>query len=390
MKDENKQRIGDLVVTSFGAERVNAYVPRPLPPAPTIRLDGLLHLIEKANRELGRLDGIATILPSTDLFIWMYVRKEALLSSQIEGTQSTLSDLLLFEDNETVGVPVDDVREVSNYVLAMEHGINRIRSGFPLSLRLIREMHEKLLTSGRGASKNPGEFRVSQNWVQGTRPGNALFVPPPPDRLIECLGDLEKFIHQRDIYPVLIRAALAHVQFETIHPFLDGNGRLGRLLITLMLIEDQALTQPTLYLSLFLKANRARYYELLQSVRERGDWENWLAFFLEGVIATSKQGFETAQKLVKLFNEDELSVSSLGRAAPTTLRVLADLKRRPVLSVPAAAARLKISQPTIQSSLLHLEKLGIVREITGRQRGRLYSYKGCFDILNEGTEPLAR
>ncbi|NOU05374.1 MAG: Fic family protein [Hyphomicrobiaceae bacterium] len=390
MKDENKQRIGDLVVTSFGSERVNAYVPRPLPPAPALRLDGLLHLIEKANRELGRLDGIATILPSTDLFIWMYVRKEALLSSQIEGTQSTLSDLLLFEDNETVGVPVDDVREVSNYVLAMEHGINRIRSGFPLSLRLIREMHEKLLTSGRGASKNPGEFRASQNWVQGTRPGNALFVPPPPDRLIECLGDLEKFIHQRDTYPVLIRAALAHVQFETIHPFLDGNGRLGRLLITLMLIEDQALTQPTLYLSLFLKANRARYYELLQSVREHGDWENWLAFFLEGVIATSKQGFETAQKLVKLFNEDELSVSSLGRAAPTALRVLADLKRRPLLSVPTAAARLKISQPTIQSSLLHLEKLGIVREITGRQRGRLYSYKRCLDILNEGTEPLAR
>jgi Fic family protein len=296
-------RLGTFVSNSVGGETVRAYVPSPLPPVPPLDISALLGKIEMANRELGRLDGVATVLPSTDLFIWMYVRKEALLSSQIEGTQSSLADLLLFESDGTTFVPSDDVREVSNYVGAMEHGLARLREGFPLSLRLIRELHEKLLSSGRGASKQPGEFRTSQNWIGGTRPGNALFVPPPPDRLIDCLGDLEKFLHQREPYPVLIRAALAHVQFETIHPFLDGNGRLGRLLITLMLCEDGALIQPTLYLSLYLKTHRQRYYDLLQIVREKGDWEAWVAFFLEGVASTSWQGFVTAQKLLALFDQ---------------------------------------------------------------------------------------
>ena len=381
-------KLGSHVTSRYGDETVRAYVPSPLPPDPGLDLSGMLGLIESANRELGRLDGIATVLPSTSLFIWMYVRKEALLSSQIEGTQSSLSDLLLLENDAVPLASIDDVMEVSNYVVAMEHGLARIRGGFPLSLRLIKEIHEKLLASGRGASKQPGEFRTSQNWIGGTRPGNALFVPPPPDKLLDCLGDLEKFLHQKEVYPVLIRAALAHVQFETIHPFLDGNGRVGRLLVTLMLCEDGALTQPTLYLSLFLKSNRERYYDLLQTVRERGDWEAWVEFFLEGVASTSRQGFQTAQRLLKLFDDDEKKIGGLGRASTTVLRVHVVLKRHPFLSVPAAAKRLGVSQPTIQSALGHLEKLEIVREITGRQRGRLYSYQKYLAILEEGTEPL--
>lgn len=383
-------RLGTYVSSKSGGETVRAYVPPPLPPSPPLDIAKLLGKFDIANRELSRLDGVATVLPSTSLFMWMYVRKEALLSSQIEGTQSSLSDLLLFENDETTFVPIDDVREVSKYVIAMEHGLARLRDGFPLSLRLIRELHEKLLSSGRGASKQPGEFRTSQNWIGGTRPGNALFVPPPPDRLIECMGALETFLHQREAYPVLIRAALAHVQFETIHPFLDGNGRLGRLLVTLMLCEDGALIQPTLYLSLYLKTHRQQYYDLLQIVREKGDWEAWVAFFLEGVASTSRQGFETAQKLLALFEGHEKQIAALGRPAATALRVHTDLKRRPVLSVPAAAKRLGLSQPTIQSSIAHLLRLGIVREITGRLRGRHYSYSEYLAILDEGTEPLPR
>lgn len=383
-----KSRIGTIVTSNYDGERVRAYIPRPLPPVPSLDVSRLLGKIELANRELGRLDGVATVLPSTSLFIWMYLKKEALLSSQIEGTQSSLSDLLLFENDELILGPVDDVREVSNYVVAMEHGLARLREGFPLSLRLICEMHEKLLSSGRGASKQPGEFRTSQNWIGGTRPGNALFVPPPPDQLIKCLGDLEQFLHQRDQYPILLRTALAHVQFETIHPFLDGNGRLGRLLITLMLCEDQALVQPILYLSLYLKSHRKRYYELLQLVREKGDWEAWVDFFLEGVASTSRHGFATAQKLLTLFDGHEKQIGALGRPAATALRLHADFKRHPVLSVPASAKRLGISQPAIQASIGHLQRLGIVREITGRLRDRNYSYSEYLAILDEGTEPL--
>lgn len=382
------QPSGHLVENSLAGERVRAFVPNPLPPTPTLSLDSLISEIEAANRALGRLDGVSSVLPSTSLFTWMYVRKEALLSSQIEGTQSSLSDLLLFENDEAFNVPLDDVREVSNYVAAMEHGLERLRENFPLSLRLLREIHAKLMASGRGTTQQPGEFRTSQNWIGGTRPGNATFVPPPPNLVIECMGQLETFLHDRDTYPVLIRAALAHVQFETIHPFLDGNGRLGRLLITLMLCEDGALTQPTLYLSLFLKAHRKQYYELLQRVREEGDWLGWLAFFLEGVTATSRQGFDTAQRLLVLFEADKNRIATLGRGAPSALRIHIDLQSHPLLSVARAAKRLKVSQPTVQSAVNNLANLGIVREITGQKRNRLYSYQAYLDILNEGTEPL--
>jgi Fic family protein len=389
MQPENGPRIGDLVTTVTMGEHVKAYVPRPLPPQPQLDLTRLMGRISKAEQALGRLDGITSILPSTNLFVFMYVRKEALLSSQIEGTQSSLSDLLMFENHEQPIVPLDDVEEVSNYVVAMQHGLKRLSEDFPLSLRLIREMHQKLLSNGRGSSMQPGDFRTSQNWIGGTRPGNALFVPPPPDRIMECLSDLEHFLHDRTTYPVLIRAALAHVQFETIHPFLDGNGRLGRLLVTLMLWEERTLREPILYLSLYLKANRSRYYELLQQVRLQGDWEAWMEFFLDGVAETAEQGVDTARRLLALFEEDKVKISTLGRASASALRLHGELQRSPLTVVPIMAKTLKLSQPTIQKSLDELVDLGIVREVTGKRRGRVYEYSRYLRILDEGTEPLS-
>jgi Fic family protein len=385
---KSASRTGSTILTTTAGEQVRAYLPCPLPPQPPLDLARFIGQLESANRALGRLDGMASILPSTDLFVYMYVRKEALLSSQIEGTQSSLSDLLLLENQETPYVGLDDVQEVSNYVSAMNHGLRRLAEGFPLSLRLLKEMHSELMRFGRGADKQPGEFRKSQNWIGGTRPGNAIFVPPPPDRVLDCLSDLEKFFHDRGTYPVLVRAALAHVQFESIHPFLDGNGRLGRLLITLMLCEEKALREPLLYLSLFLKRHRERYYELLQLVRNKGDWESWLEFFLEGVEQTSEQGVTTAHRLLTLFSEDEKKIGALDRAAASALRVHSALKRAPLVSVPHAATQLGMSQPTVQKSLDHLSRLGIVKEITGRRRHRIYQYSAYLDILDEGTEPL--
>ncbi|PKM00905.1 MAG: cell filamentation protein Fic, partial [Gammaproteobacteria bacterium HGW-Gammaproteobacteria-7] len=277
----------------------------------------LIALKERADQALGRLDGITLLLPDPEIFLYQYVRKEALLSSQIEGTQSSLSDLLLFELDEAPGVPLDDVEEVSNYVAALNHGLRRMREdGFPLSLRLLREMHEKLLHGGRGAHKTPGEFRRSQNWIGGRSPATASFVPPPPEHLTQCLGEFETFLHEGDV-PTVIRTALAHVQFETIHPFLDGNGRLGRLLIALMLCSDGVLREPSLYLSLYFKTHRARYYALLDAVRTQGDWEGWLAFFLDGVAETAQQAVDTAQRLLQLLAVDRARIAGLGRRAGT-------------------------------------------------------------------------
>lgn len=382
------KRIGRTTVTSAGGENVRAYIPPPLPPDPPLDLARLLPAIEKANQALGRLDGITSILPAPPLFIYMYIRKEALLSSQIEGTQSSLADLLLFEHDELPMVPLDDVQEVSNYVAAMDHGLARLREGFPLSLRLVREIHEVLLSKGRGASKTPGEFRTTQNWIGGTRPGNAMFVPPPPDRLTECLGELEKYLHDTKVHPPLIRAALAHVQFETIHPFLDGNGRLGRLLITFLLCAEGALQQPILYLSLYFKTHRQRYYDLLQVVRETGDWEAWVEFFLDGITETSAQAVETARRLMALFETDRQRISSLGRASASALRVHEHLQRSPLVSAPATSQQLGLSLPTILKSLEHLQQLGIVTESTGKKRHRLFAYTGYIQILSEGAEPI--
>jgi Fic family protein len=331
------------------------------------------------------------VLPDPSLFLYIYIRKEALLSSQIEGTQSSLSDLLLYEAEEAPGVPIDDTREVSNYVTAMDHGLRRLREDFPLSLRLIWEIHAILLPKGRGQDKDPGEFRRNQNWIGGTRPGNALFVPPPPHAVVACLGDLERFIHtDMPDLPLLVKAALVHVQFETIHPFLKGNGRLGRLLITFLMCEHGVLREPLLYLSLFFKQNRTAYYEHLQAVRERGDWEAWLDFFLRGVTETARQGIQTAQSLLRLFGNDRARIEQLGRPAATALRLHQFLQRRALTTIQDASRQLGLSQPTITSALGHLQALGVVRETTGRQRGRVFVYGAFLDLLSEGTDPLPR
>jgi Fic family protein len=380
-------RFGRFVVSAYGDEHVRAYVPPPLPPTPPVDVGGLLPLIEQANRALGRLDGITSILPAPPLFLFMYVRKEALLSSQIEGTQSSLSDLLLFENDEIPLVGIEDVQEVSNYVAAMEHGLKRVADGFPLSLRLIREIHDVLLRKGRGSSKQPGEFRRSQNWIGGTRPGNAIFVPPPPRDMMDCLDNFEKFLHD-DKTPSLVRAALAHVQFESIHPFLDGNGRLGRLLITLMLCAEGVLKQPMLYLSLYFKKRRQEYYDLLQAVRDRGAWEAWIEFFLNGVVETANESVETAQQLLALFDEDRALIRSLGRSSAAPLHVHELLQREPIIGILPASRALKVTHPTVMKAIRNLQNLGIVKEVTGKRRGRLFAYTRYMDILNRGTETL--
>jgi Fic family protein len=375
---------------ALAGERYRAFVPAPLPPEPPLKLDtGLLTLLEKANRALGRLDGIADLLPDTRLFLYQYVRKEAVLSSQIEGTQSSLSDLLLFEMDEVPGVPLDDVREVSNYVAALDHGLKRLREGFPLSLRLIREIHAVLLEQGRGAERQPGDLRRSQVWLGTSRPSNALFVPPPPERLMECLDPLERFLHDEpEPMPVLLKAGLAHVQFETIHPFLDGNGRLGRLLITLLLVGEQVLKEPLLYLSLYFKTRRDEYYDRLQQVRLRGDWEGWLRFFLQGVYETGQQAVETVRQLLALFEVDRERIRGLGRITGSCLQVHELLTRSPIQSIPQATAQLGINRTTISNCFRELRALGIAREITGNRRNRLFLYDRYVALLSEGTEPL--
>ena len=383
---ENLDRIGEYIKCSVVGEEYKAYFPKPLPPLPPIVMESVYLLLDQANIALGRLDGISAFLPDKSLFLYMYIRKEAVLSSQIEGTQSTLSELLLYENHETAGVPNQDVVDVSNYVAAMEHGLKRIQGGFPLSLRLIREMHEILLNKGRGSSKQPGEFRRSQNWIGGTRPGNARFVPAPPERLMEALDALEKFLHDESIkLPTLIKAALAHHQFETIHPFLDGNGRLGRLLITFILCVDGVMKDPTLYLSLYFKKNRQSYYDHLQLVRETGDWEEWLQFFLKGVIETANQAVDTARTIQELFTLDRKKIESAGKSSASMLVVHHYLQRHPVTSAKNVVANCDVTLPTANSALSHLEEMGIVKEVTGKVRNKIYVYQKYLDTLSEGA-----
>jgi Fic family protein len=381
---------GDYEITSVAGERVRAFVPSPLPPVPPVELDGPLQLaLEGAQLALGRLDGASSLLPDKTLFLYAYVRKEAVLSSQIEGTQSSLSDLLLFELDEAPGVPLDDVVEVSNNVAAREHGLWRLRDGLPLSNRRRRESHAVLHSRGRGSGKDPGEFRRSQNWIGGSRPGNAVFVPPPHTALDDAMAALERFLHAADDgLPMLVRAGLAHVQFETIHPFLDGNGRVGRLLITLLLCEAGVLREPLLYLSLYLKQHRPEYYRLLDEVRRQGDWEEWLAFFLEGVRQTAELAVSTAQRLAALFQLDRGRIEPRGRRAGSALRVHQALKERPILSMPEVCRRTGLSFPGASSAMDLLTDLGIARELTGKRRNRLFAYDGYLAILNEGTEPI--
>jgi len=382
---------GHYRTTTHGGEELRAFVPKPLPPEPPLQLDGpLLKALEAANHALGRLDGISALLPDKSLFLYHYVRKEAVLSSQIEGTQSSLTDLLQHERGDAPGVPQDDVAEVSRYVSALEHGLRRLREDdFPLSNRLIREVHGVLLASGRGSEKAPGEFRRSQNWIGGTRPGNADFVPPPHIEVGDCMASLEHFLHVADDgLPDLVRVGLAHVQLETIHPFLDGNGRVGRLLITFLLCHAGLLQDPLLYLSLYLKQNRSDYYRLLTDVRLQGDWEAWLAFFLEGVRVTADGAFSTAMRLTEMFRDNKSRISSLGRAANSALRVHEALMAMPIRSIPEVGRESGLSYPGAAAGMDRLIELGIAAEVPGHRRGRIFVYAQYLNNLAEGTEPL--
>jgi Fic family protein len=379
---------GTYEVTTTGGEKLRAFVPDELPPRPPLVIDGALqNALETSVLALGRLDGVSALLPDKSLFLYAYIRKEAVLSSQIEGTHSSLSDLLLFELDEAPGVPMDDAVDVSNYVRALEHGLGRIRDGFPLAGRLIREIHGVLLSRGRGSGKDPGEFRRSQNWIGGSRPGTAHFVPPPHSRVADSMAALDRFMHARDDgLPMLARAALSHVQFETIHPFLDGNGRVGRLLVTLLLCQAGVLREPLLYLSLYLKQHRATYYELLDRVRRDGDWEAWLAFFVDGVGQTAAGAVDTARELSEVFQTDRARIEPIPRRAGSALRVHDAIKRRPISSMPEVCRLTGLSFPAAASAMGLLVELGIARELTGKRRNRLFVYDRYLSILNRETE----
>ena len=367
---------------------MRAFVPRALPPVPEVHArESLGRLLEDASAALGRLDAVTELLPDPIVFVYGYVRKEAVLSSQIEGTRSSLADLLLHEAGAVPAAHRGDGLETSNAVAALNHGIERLRGGFPISNRLMREMSARLFATGGGAAMMPGEFRRSQNWIGGSRPCNAAFVPPPPNHVQNCMADLERFIHATDDgLPILVKAGLAHVQFETIHPFLDGNGRLGRLLITLMLCHAGLLREPLLYLSLYFKRNRSTYYRLLNDTRHTGDWEAWLRFFLEGVRDVAEAAFATARSVSETIRDDRSRIGRLGRRAGSALRVHQSLVGRPVGGIAHLARRTGLSDPTVAAVLRILEDLDIVDEVTGRQRGRIYVYERYLAVLREGTE----
>lgn len=384
------KRIGTYVTQKSSGESYTTYIPATLPPNPPIDLTALYPYLEKATVALAELNSMAKSIPHTSLFIYMYVRKEALLSSQIEGTQSSFSDLILFENHQKPNVSPDDVEVVSNYVRAINYGLGRLKSNFPLSLRLLCDIHAVLLSGGRGACKRPGEIRNSQNWIGGTRPGNALFVPPAPANLMDCLSDFEKFLHdESNKLPLLIKAGIAHVQFETIHPFLDGNGRLGRLLISLLLCDSGMLDEPILYLSLYLKQRRETYYSLLQQVRMHGTWETWLEFFLEGVYVSAKQAVQTAKEINLLFENDFAKINTLGRAKFSCIQILTYLQKLPQVSAPLVSKALGMTAPTVRSSLEHMLTLGIIEEISEKKRDRVYVYRQYLDILEDGATPFA-
>lgn len=365
-----------------------AFIPNLLPPEPPLLIDSeMVDILSKADRALGKLSGMAESLPNPDLFLAMYVRKEAVLSSRIEGTQASLEDILEYESVDRPKTLANDVGEVVNYVRAMNYGLRRLEE-LPLSLRLIREIHAELLKGVRGGQRYPGEFRISQNWIgpKGCALNNAIFVPPPVHEMKQALGDLEKYLYARFKYPLLIECGLIHYQFETIHPFLDGNGRIGRLLITFFLCQQNVLKKPLLYLSYFFKQNRLEYYERLQDIRTKGNWESWINFFLKGVAQTSEQACDTANKILTLQKQDKekirLKISRISKAE-TLLDILFD---RPIVSIKDIVKLLDVTFPTANTLAKTFSKLGIFKEITGRQRNRMYAYKQYLDLLKEGTE----
>lgn len=361
-------------------------MPNPLPPNPAIEwTDSLRAQFDKAHAALGKLEGVSNFLPINTL-LYSYVRKEAVLSSMIEGTQSSLSDLLVHEISPLQGVPLDDVTEVSNYVAAIEHGLKRLSEGFPISIRLIKDLHKILLSNSRGSTKLPGEIRNSQNWIGGTRPGNAVFVPPPPHLLTEGLSDLEKFIHDdKQAISTILKAGLVHHQFETLHPFLDGNGRVGRLLIILIFMSDGMLSEPLLYISLFLKTHRQRYYELLNNVRKEGDWESWLIFFAEAVEVSATSAVSSAKRLLDCAKADAAIIDQQGRSRINLARVHKLLQQRPISNSLSLKEATALAPATIQAALKKLCDLNILSEITEKKRDRVYAYKAYIDILSEGV-----
>ena len=379
---------GRYVEVTNAGEAFQAYIPAPLPPKPPIHWNHALHArFDSALLALGRLDAMTDQLPNASLLLYSFVRKEAVLSSMIEGTQSSLSDLMLYELHEQPGIPTADAAEVSRYVEALEYGLKRLPQ-LPLSQRLIREVHKVLLGGGRGGNLAPGEFRRTQVWIGGTRPGNATFVPPPPDHVPECVSAFERFLHDDpEPTPSLVKAALAHVQFETIHPFLDGNGRVGRLLIALQLAADGLLRQPLLYVSLHFKEHRKTYYELLNRVREKGDWETWLEFFADALIASATQALGSAKRLLELGVQDTKKIEALGRAATSALAVQRSMQRQPLATSASLVKATRLTAATVNKSLVHLERLGIVTELTSKQRGRVFNYARYTEILNEGMDP---
>lgn len=384
MRDDFTGRAGRLVQQPTG---YRAFIPRPLPPDPPVQL-GLdrSRLLGDANLAVGRLDGVALTLPNPDLFVGMYVRREAVLSSQIEGTQASLTDLLLLGVDENVSVP-SDVGEVVNYVAAMNHGLRRLET-FPLSLHLIREIHRVLMQGVRGQHRDPGEFRRSQNWIgpPGSTIASASFVPPPHNELMDHLGTFEKFMHEQEL-PALMRAALVHAQFETIHPFLDGNGRVGRLLITFMLCKEGVLHRPLLYLSYFLRQHRAEYYDRLQAVRTQGRWEEWLDFFLRGVAQTADEGWRVAHAVLALRQRHRETLQGAGKSGSNLLRVHDLLWSHPIVTVPFLAERLGLTFPSVNGLVRRLEALGVIAETTGYRRNRRFVYRDYLRLFED--EPLA-
>lgn len=374
---------GKYVPSIAGGISCEAFVPSPLPPQPPILVDNKLQdSLSDAMLALGRLDAISSLLPDAHLFLYSYVRKEAVMSSQIEGTQSSLSDLMLYEMEGLPGVPIDDVQEVSCYVNALMLGVRRVQESYPITFRLIRELHQVLMTSGRGISRSPGEFRKNQVWIGGHRPDEANFVPPPANELEDCWADLERFINDEpEETAPLIKAALAHAQFETIHPFMDGNGRLGRLLIPLILVQDKVLSQPLLYVSVFFKKHRQTYYDKLQETRITGDWEGWLLFFADAVAESANQAVETAKKLIDLRSRHKGIAGEIGRLSGSVLQVLDALFEHPIVNINTLVNDTSLTPATVGKVLDKLQLLGLVRELTGQKRNRVYLYSEYIEIL---------
>lgn len=386
---ESVSRAGTWIAQGSGASAYKAFIPKALPPDPPLQIDiSMQRHLESASLALGRLDGIGRLLSGPDELLYSYVRKEAVLSSQIEGTQSSLNDLLMHENSAVPGVPLDDVQEVSNHIAALTHGVNLL-ARLPLSLRVIKEVHKVLVEGTRGASRAPGDFRHTQNWIGGSSPSTAVFVPPPPQEVMPSLGQLEKFLHSPEV-PALVKAGLAHAQFETIHPFLDGNRRVGRMLIPLILVSEGVLERPWLYMSLHFKRNRSRYYDLLQRIRTHGAWEDWITFYLDGVAQVADEAVRKIRALLALFERDRATIgaSRAGSvyqrvAVQSNLTVYEYLRTRVAVRIPEAVAALSSTKPTVARAMEELVRLGIATEVTGKPRNRVWVYQEYVDILNE-------